>query len=99
MKDLKAAEANPGGATGDPDARRNMVLHYHDHLLQLQQKKIQQAVVEQAVQAAAQLTGAGKPLAFPNGLFGNMPSQPPGNPAATGPAIYSGHDEGLHGNS
>jgi hypothetical protein len=60
------------------------VIHYHDHLVQLQQKKLQQAVVEQAVQAAQQLAQSGQPLAFPNGLFGNAPQEPAGNPAATG---------------
>jgi hypothetical protein len=96
MKDLQRAEAQPGGATGDPDAMRNLVIHYHDHLIQLQQKKLQQAVVEQAVQAAAQLAQSGKPLTFPNGLFGNPPHEPAGNPAATGPNLYSGHSEVMH---
>jgi hypothetical protein len=99
MKDLKAAEAQPGGPTGDPEAQRNLVIHYHDHLVQLQQKKLQQAVVEQAVQAAQQLAQSGQPLAFPNGLFGNAPQEPAGNPQATGPFLYSGHPEDLHGNS
>jgi hypothetical protein len=99
MRDLKAAEAAPGGATGDPDSVKKMALHYHEHIQQLQQKRLQQAVVEQAVQAAQALAGAGKPLAFPNGLFGNAPQEPAGNPAATGPAIYSGHAEDLHGES
>lgn len=97
--DLKKAETDPGGATGDPDAIKKLILHYRDHMQQLQQKKIQQAILEQAAQAAQQLTQGGQPLAFPNGLFGNAPQQPAGNPAATGPFIYSGHDESLHGNS
>jgi len=100
MKDLKRAESDPSGATADPEAIQKLVLHYHDHILQLQQKKLQQAVVEQAVQAAGQLLGQGKPLAFPGGLFGGQTvTQPPGNPQAAGPFLYSGHDEGLHGNS
>lgn len=88
MKDLKLAEADTSGATGDPEAIHKMVLHYHDHIVQLQQKKIQQAVLEQAVQAAGQLMGPGGPLQMPNGLFGNPPSQPPGNPAAQPPSLY-----------
>ena len=44
--------------------------------------------IQQAVNAAAQMTGAGGPLAFPKGLFGNPPQEPAGNPAATGPSIF-----------
>ena len=90
MKDLKAAEADPGGATGDPDAIKKMVLHYRDHITQLQQKKLQQAVIEQAVQAAQQLGAAGGPLAFPHGLFGNPPQLPAGDQAAVGPFPFTG---------
>lgn len=93
MKDLKKAEQDPDG---DKEAQHALVLHYHDHILQLQQKKMQQAVMEQAVQAAAQLAGGG-PGSFPRGLFGGTDqTQPPGNPLATGPNIYSGHPEVLH---
>jgi hypothetical protein len=99
MQDLKKAEEDQSGATADPDAIKKLMLHYRDHIAQLQHKKLQQAVVEQAVQAAQQLLAAGKPLAFPHGLFGNTPQLPPGNPQAEGPYLYSGHDEGLHGNS
>ena len=102
MQDLKRAEADPDAS--DPDAMKKLVLHYHDQLIQLQQKKLQQAVVEQAVNAAQQMETAGGPLAFPHGLFGPAAqgkpglgvSQPPGNPAATGPNLYSGHPEVLH---
>ena len=104
MKDLKAAETDPNG---DVEAQQKLVAHYHDHILQLQQKKLQQAVVEQAVQAAAQLAGGGGapgggapgggPGAMPQGLFGGtQQTEPPGNPMATGPEIYSGHPEVMH---
>ena len=94
MQDLKKAEKDP--KVVDPDSIRKLVEHYHQHIMQLQQKKIQQAVVEQAVGAAARLAGAAGPLAMPNGLFGNPPTEPPGNPQAQPPAIYSGHPEVLH---
>ena len=104
MRDLKKAESDPDGATGDPEAIQKLVLHYHDHIAQLQQKRLQQAVIEQAVQAASQLAGSGGALAFPHGLFGPAApgkpgvgvSQPPGNPAAQGPNLYSGHPEVMH---
>ena len=102
-QDLQRAERNPKGATGDPEAIANLIAHYHDHMAQLQAKKLQQAVLEMAAKSIQQgmqngAGGAGGPLSMPNGLFGGKPTQPPGNPAAKEPAIYSGHDEGLHGN-
>jgi len=93
MRDLQEAEEDP--AHSDPDAVAKLAMHYHEHIQQLQQKKIQQAIVEQAAQAVNTLAS---PLAFPRGLFGNPPTQPPGNPAAVPPQLYSGHPEGLHGN-
>jgi hypothetical protein len=99
MRDLQMAEGDSSGATADPDAMKKLMLHYRDHIAQLQHKKLQQAIMEQAVNAAGQLAQSGA-LSFPGGLFGNSQvSQPPGNPQATGPFLYSGHDEGLHGNS
>jgi hypothetical protein len=77
---------------------KKLMMHYRDHIAQLQHKKLQQAIVEQAVQAAGQLAQSGA-LQFPAGLFGNAPQLPAGNPEATGPFVFSGHDEGLHGNS
>jgi hypothetical protein len=102
-QDLQRSERNPKGATGDPEAISNLIAHYHDHMAQLQAKKLQQAVLEMAAKSIQQGLqnggdGAGGPLKMPNGLFGNPPSQPPGNPQAKNPQIYSGHDEGLHGN-
>jgi hypothetical protein len=107
MKDLKLAEADPKHA--DPDAMKSLMEHYHDHILQLQQKRIQQAVIEQAVESMRQIAQQGKelgnaiggaqPLKMPQGLFGGPVTQPPGNPAATNPQIYSGHPEELHGNA
>lgn len=106
MQDLKASEADQEHA--DPDAQQALVVHYQQHIQQLANKRIQQAVVEQAVTAAQQIAqrgadlgravGGAQPLNLAHGLFGGPVTQPPGNPAATGPNIYSGHPEGLHGN-
>jgi hypothetical protein len=92
MQDLKRAETNSEGATGDPDAIKKLILHYRDHIAQLQAKKLQQAVIEQAVKAA-QDAGVAK---MPGGLFGGAPTMPAGNPDATGPFLYSGHPEVMH---
>jgi hypothetical protein len=99
MMDLKEAEADPEHA--DPDAMKKLAIHYREHLVQLQQKRMQQAVLEHAVSGAAQLMSqaAQMPaLQYAHGLFGNPPSQPEGNPQATGPFIYNGHQgqESLH---
>ena len=97
MQDLKRAEADTGGATSDPDAVKKLILHYHDHILQLQQKKLQQAVVEQAVGAVAEMMKqGGGPLAMPRGLFGGPPSIPPGDRQAVGPFPFSDHPEVQH---
>ncbi len=96
MRDLKESESDP---QQKPEAQQKLVDHYRQHVMQLQQKKLQQAIIEQAVQAAAQLAAGGAPLAFPQGLFGNAPQQPAGNPQAQNPQIYSGHPENLHGES
>lgn len=105
MQDLKRAEVDPSGVA-PPEAIQALIQHYHQHIMQLQQKKIQQAVVEQAVGAAAQLAGAAGPLAFPNGLFGkgagrakgksDAVTQPAGNPQANSVQLYSGHPEVMH---
>lgn len=81
----------------DPQAVKALEVHYANHMAQLQQKKLQQAMIEGAVQAAA--ASGGDPLKFAQGLFGNAPSQPPGNPQAQDPQLYSGHPENLHGAS
>ena len=60
MKDIKTAEADASSA--DPDALAQMLIHYRDHINQLQQKKMQQAVTQMAVEAAMKLVpGAGAP--------------------------------------
>jgi hypothetical protein len=100
MRDIKATEADP---QHEPDVLKKGIIHYHDHILQLQQKKIQQAVIEQAVRAIAQ-PGAGGgaapmggPGSMPVGLFGGtQQTQPAGNPMAAGPSVYSGHPEVMH---
>lgn len=92
MKDLQTAEKDPGS---DRDAMKKLVVHYHDHIMQLQQKRIQQAVIEQAVQAAGQLAAGGKMPAFANGLFGGPPNLPQ-NPQGVGPFPFSGHSEVMH---
>lgn len=95
-KDMQRAErdGNP-----DPEALKALIVHYHEHLAQLQQKRLQQAVLEQAAALGAKLMQPGGGMAMPNGLFGGPISQPPGNPMAQGPYLYSGHNENLHGNS
>ena len=97
FRDWQESQADPNR---DPEAERALHSHYLNHMAQLQQKKLQQAVIEQTMQAAAQSSG-GDPLQFLHGLFGNPPTQPAGNPQATGPNIYSGHqaNESLHGAS
>lgn len=95
-RDYQSAQQDP---QGDPEAKKALMAHYLNHIAQLQQKKLQQALIEQAVQAAGQMMqggAGGKPLAFPAGLFGNAPQQPAGNPLASGPNLYSGHPEVLH---
>ena len=106
MMDIKRAEADPQHS--DADALHELVEHYKEQMMQLQQKRIQQAIVEMGIKAAQQLVqpaqqtaqaiGGAQPLPMPNGLFGGPVSQPPGNPEATNPQIYSGHPENLHGN-
>lgn len=97
-QDFQRAQRTP---ETDPDAIAKLHQHYLAHIAQLTQKKIQQAVLEQAVTAAQKATAAGQPLSLPNGLWANGISQPPGNPLATGPNVYSGHqgEESLHGAS
>lgn len=96
-KDAEAASKDPNA---EPESRAALHTHYMQHLAQLTQKKLQQAVIEQALTAAGQIApGGGDPLAFPKGLFGNAPQQPAGNPQARGPNLYSGHNENLHGAS
>jgi hypothetical protein len=92
MKDLQRAEDDTSGATADPDAIQKLMKHYRDHIAQLQQKKLQQAIVEQAVQAASRLAQSGA-LKFPNGLFGNAPQIPAGDPAASGPSPYDAGEQ------
>jgi hypothetical protein len=103
--DFQRSQVDPNR---DQDAEQALKVHYLNHLAQLQQKKLQQAVIEHAVAAAGQMAGGPQgaggpadPLTFLHGLFGNMPSQPAGNPQATGPNIYDGHQakENLHGAS
>jgi hypothetical protein len=100
MRDIKATEADP---QHEPDVLKKGIIHYHDHILQLQQKKIQQAVIEQAVKAIAGGGGGagaaplGGPGSMPVGLFGGtQQTQPAGNPMAAGPSVYSGHPEVMH---
>jgi hypothetical protein len=83
-RDLHNAEDDP---KRNEDAYRKLILHYLEHVEQLQQKKIVQALAEQAVGAIAKLgvTGALPPgsqqaiAAFPG------PGLPGGNPAAVFP--------------
>lgn len=113
LRHYKDWQASQGDPNRDPAAEEALKEHYMQHIAQLQQKKLQQAVIEQAVahigamQAAGQPQGqAGGVLNFPNGVFGagagrakgkhDAVSEPKGNPAATGPNLYSGHPEVGH---
>ncbi len=90
-RDMQMAEQESNGPSADPDALKKLMLHYRDHIAQLQQKKLTQAVIEQAVAGIRQQmagAGGGGPLQFPQGLFGNAPQLPAGNPAQAGPSIY-----------
>ena len=51
--DLQAAEADPEHV--DPDSMQKLMTHYRDHVTQLSQKRMQQAVLEAAVQAAGRM--------------------------------------------
>ena len=105
-----------GDPDRDPEAMKELEQHYYQHIAQLQQKKLQQAIIEQAIAHVSQMQQqAGPPgqpggvVNFPAGIFGSAlegkkaenrgPHSPPGNPAAAGPTIYSGHNEDLHGAS
>jgi hypothetical protein len=97
-RDWQESQTDPNR---DPVAVKALEQHYMQHIAQLQQKKLQQAIIEQAVAAATQMAAGppGQPggvLQFPHGLWGNPPQQPPGNPLSTGPNLYSGHPEVLH---
>ena len=62
----------------DPVAVKALEVHYFQHIAQLQQKKLQQAIIEQAVAHVGQQLAAGGPtpqpggvLNFPAGIFGS----------------------------
>lgn len=109
-RDFQDSQTDPDR---DPQSVEALKAHYMQHIAQLQQKKLQQAIIEQAVAHIGQQMAAGQPagqpggvLNFPAGLFGNSlsgkraegrsPTEPKGNPAATGPNLYSGHPEVGH---
>ncbi len=79
-RDLQAAEQR-----GDMDQEilRALAVHYRDHMVQLQAKRIQQAVLEQAAQAAASLMQQGPP----------MPGAPSPAPAGGPPPILGAAEE------
>jgi hypothetical protein len=73
-RDYQESQTDPNR---DPVAVRALEQHYMQHIAQLQQKKLQQAIIEQAVAAAQRMAQNGAPaaqpggvLAFPSGLFG-----------------------------
>ena len=94
MRDLQQAELDPQHV--DPEAVRTLADHYHQHMIQLHNKRVQQAIIEQAASAAQKLLQGAGAIPMPNGLFGGPVSQPPGNPAAAPPQLYSGHPEVMH---
>ena len=73
-RDLQDSMTDPGR---DPEAVEALKAHYMQHIAQLQQKKLQQAIIEQAVAHISAQMAAGQPAAqpggvlnFPSGLFG-----------------------------
>ena len=73
-RDYAESKTDPNA---DPEAVKALEAHYMQHIAQLQQKKLQQAIIEQAVQHAGDLMQNAAPpgqpggvLAFPAGLFG-----------------------------
>jgi hypothetical protein len=108
-KDFQASTTDPDR---DPEAVKELQAHYMQHIFQLQQKKLQQAIIEQAVSTVGQMMGQGQPgqpggvVNFPAGIFGSAlegkkaenrgPSPVKGNPAGSGPSIYPGHPEIQH---
>jgi hypothetical protein len=106
-KDYQATTTDP---QADPEATRALEAHYMQHIAQLQQKKLQQAVIEQAVAHATQMMQNGQPpgqpggvLAFPSGLFGahggiaKRPSDSTTIPAGN-PTAQPPGIYGVHGN-
>ncbi|HEY1495304.1 MAG TPA: hypothetical protein VGF49_12220, partial [Candidatus Solibacter sp.] len=81
-KDFQATRTDPNA---DPEATQALEQHYMQHIAQLQQKKLQAAIIEQAVATAGQMAQNGQPpgqpggvLAFPEGLFGPHAGVPKG---------------------
>jgi hypothetical protein len=98
MKDYQLSQSDPNR---DPEAEKALHDHILAHYAQMTQKKLQQAIIEKGMEQATQMTGQGAPQKLPNGLWQNGVSQPPGNPLAQGPNLYTGHqgEEFLHGAS
>ncbi len=94
-RDYEESQTDPDR---DPAAVEALKAHYMQHIAQLQQKKLQQAIIEHAVAAAGQMLGQGQPAAqpggvlnFPTGLFGNSVSGP--KAANRGPTEPAGNPE------
>jgi hypothetical protein len=94
MRDIQSAQGDPAC---DKQALQMLIAHYMQHVEQLQQKKIVQAVAEHAMAAASQLNARSQGALGPTGqLFQPLPGMPPGNPGAQPPAIYPNHPEVGH---
>ena len=113
MRHWRDHQESLGDPNRDPVAQKALETHYLQHIAQLQQKKLQQAVIEQAVAHVGQMMQQAQPpgqpggvVNFPSGIFGSAlegkraenrgPQPPKGNPAATGPNLFSGHPEVMH---
>jgi hypothetical protein len=73
-RDYQESQTDPNA---DPEAVQALEAHYMQHIAQLQQKKLQQAIIEQAVAHAGEMLNSAAPpgqpggvMAFPMGLFG-----------------------------
>lgn len=74
-RDWQESQTDPNR---DPEAVKELQAHYMQHIAQLQQKKLQQAIIEQAVAAAQQMQAGAQPpgqpggvVNFPGGIFGS----------------------------
>ena len=68
-RDFQDSQTDP---ERDPQAVEALKAHYMQHIAQLQQKKLQQAIIEQAVAHIGQQLAAGQPAGQPGGVL-NFP--------------------------
>ncbi len=69
-RDYQETKTDPNA---DPEAVRALESHYYQHIAQLQQKRLQQAIIEQAVAHAGQMMQNAAPPGQPGGVI-NLPA-------------------------